>query len=281
MESSRRPLFGRKRSSEGEEDAPGEAFEEEQGSAPPPGAGPPAVVPASGRSGAVGDAASRIQEIIDTAERVAEDIRAEAQAEAERYLDEERSRAAGLHDSHADLLTELAGDLAGQADGLRAQIDRAVQTLESAAGRIRDASAERPEVPSEREQDPTPVPPPIPQPVAYGGTGASSPPPTYESAIEEPAGEEAAGDPETADPEATGPAALGGEEAIESVAVEESISPEEAPPAEPATEEEALLRATQMAVAGSSRDEIAATLQNELGVGDPDPILDQILGPGR
>lgn len=41
------------------------------------------------------------------------------------------------------------------------------------------------------------------------------------------------------------------------------------------------LLATQMAVAGSSRDQIARCLRDELGIKDVDRILDRILGPER
>lgn len=41
---------------------------------------------------------------------------------------------------------------------------------------------------------------------------------------------------------------------------------------------EARLLATQMAISGSSRAEIDACLRNELGVEDPEPLLDAILG---
>jgi hypothetical protein len=39
-----------------------------------------------------------------------------------------------------------------------------------------------------------------------------------------------------------------------------------------------LLRAAQMAVAGSSREEIERALRAELGIGDPGPIVDELLG---
>ena len=45
--------------------------------------------------------------------------------------------------------------------------------------------------------------------------------------------------------------------------------------------EEALLRATQMAVAGSSRGAIERFLVEEYGVDDPDPLLDSVLGADR
>jgi len=43
--------------------------------------------------------------------------------------------------------------------------------------------------------------------------------------------------------------------------------------------EEALLRATQMAISGRSRSEIEAQLRSEFGLEDPEPLLDQVLGP--
>jgi vacuolar-type H+-ATPase subunit H len=48
---------------------------------------------------------------------------------------------------------------------------------------------------------------------------------------------------------------------------------EQAPP------EEAKLLATQIAVAGGSRSEIARRLLDEFGIHDPEPVLNEILGP--
>jgi vacuolar-type H+-ATPase subunit H len=42
--------------------------------------------------------------------------------------------------------------------------------------------------------------------------------------------------------------------------------------------EEALLRATQMAVGGSKRAEIERVLKDEFGISDPSPVLSQVLG---
>lgn len=42
----------------------------------------------------------------------------------------------------------------------------------------------------------------------------------------------------------------------------------------------ARLLATQMAVAGSTRADIRDRLVNDFGIGDPDPLLDSIMGPG-
>ena len=38
------------------------------------------------------------------------------------------------------------------------------------------------------------------------------------------------------------------------------------------------MRAAKMAIAGSGREEIAATLSQEYGIRDPDPILNEVLG---
>jgi hypothetical protein len=57
--------------------------------------------------------------------------------------------------------------------------------------------------------------------------------------------------------------------------------PVEEPSEHPPTRgrENALLRAAQMAVAGSSRDEIEQALASELTISDPSPIVDELLGP--
>ncbi len=54
--------------------------------------------------------------------------------------------------------------------------------------------------------------------------------------------------------------------------------PQQPPPSDPAprVSDEARLLATQMAVAGSSRDEIALRLQEEFGIEDSTAILDEI-----
>ncbi len=53
----------------------------------------------------------------------------------------------------------------------------------------------------------------------------------------------------------------------------------EAEPRRPATPPGARLLATQLAVSGSSREEIAERLRNGFEIEDTDAILDAILGP--
>ncbi len=67
-------------------------------------------------------------------------------------------------------------------------------------------------------------------------------------------------------------------------AVEAQLRTMPAPSASAADEEEgppaaAILRATQLAVSGTDRAQIAKTIGEEFGV-DPEPVLAQVLGPG-
>lgn len=224
--------------------------------APPQPAAEQAAPAAPSR--AVGDAAARIQEIIDTAERVAGEIRGDAELEAERYLESERARASGLHEAHAGLLIELADEMTNQAEAVRAQIEASVDALHAAAARIREAASERPPAPADLGS--------AAQPAPVGEEAVSSV--VEEPEFAEPVASEAEDTP-TPEPQ--------------TALVEEPSEP--APPAPEAgsadsgSEEAALLRATQMAVAGSERSEIATTLRDEMGIEDPNPILDEILGP--
>jgi RNA polymerase sigma-70 factor (ECF subfamily) len=73
------------------------------------------------------------------------------------------------------------------------------------------------------------------------------------------------------------------------IATVEDLAPEGQAPGldEPLTDwrstgrEEALLRATQLAIQGRQRAEIEATLSDELAIENATEIVDQILGPGR
>lgn len=55
--------------------------------------------------------------------------------------------------------------------------------------------------------------------------------------------------------------------------------PEAGPPADVPSAAGARLLATQMAISGSSREEIAARLRNGFEIDDPEAILEAILGP--
>ena len=66
---------------------------------------------------------------------------------------------------------------------------------------------------------------------------------------------------------------------VEEPRAEETPTDKEQPSIELGTPAGARLLATQMAVSGNSREEIAARLRNGFEIQDPDAILDAILGP--
>ena len=98
---------------------------------------PPSDQPDAGGSPAlrrsVGEATERIHEIIDAAERVASEIRSDAEAEARSYLAERRAeadRAAQERNASLDQLTKSLADTAEQfkhqAERMLADLDRAI-----------------------------------------------------------------------------------------------------------------------------------------------------------
>jgi hypothetical protein len=164
-------------------------------------------------------AAERIDEIITTAQQMAEEIRREAEVEAERYLASRRRESERL-------VEDQLGGVRRALTDLRAELDEAEQrTLDPLLGRA-DPGARRAdaEPPATRATAP-------PRPVAYPGTLASA-----ESRERESPGIRTA-DEGTA----------------------------------------ALIRASQLAIQGLSRDRIADALQAEYGIERPDEIIDQIL----
>ena len=56
-------------------------------------------------------------------------------------------------------------------------------------------------------------------------------------------------------------------------------TPAEQPAPEPQIPNEARVLAARMAIAGSSRKEIRRQLRSDYGIADPEPVLDEILGP--
>jgi hypothetical protein len=137
----------------------------------------------------------------------------DAEAEAQRHLTDARAEADLIVAERLSSLAELTDSLIAQADAIRRQSERLLESLEEAKTQI--DSAERPES-------------------ASRGSHLSAVAPVDE--------------PEDEASERGGSAG-------------------------------ARLLATQMAVSGSSREEIAARLRNGFEVDDTDAILDAILGP--
>jgi hypothetical protein len=109
----------------------------------------------------VTEATARIQEIIDAAERVAEEIRADAEAEASRYLDERKRDADRLAEEQARRLSELSDLLAERARYVREQVEALTDALERTVANIRAgttppaaAETEPPVAGEEREAPP-------------------------------------------------------------------------------------------------------------------------------
>jgi len=189
-------------------------------------------------------AAARVDEIVDDAERVASGIIAEAEAEAESYLEGRRRDVEQAIDQWSADLRGLGELLSRQENRLRELTEAMMGELEEIAGVLRRVP---PELDRRRELTPE------------GAPGAPQPPPPERPRQPRSAAERARPKAQEADepqPEARDRSAPHGREA-------------------------ALLRAAQMAVGGSSRDEIERALETELKISDPAPIVDELLGPRR
>lgn len=193
----------------------------------------------------VEQASERIHEIIDAAERVAVEIRSEAEVEAESYMAERRREADRLVAERTAALDQLSLTVADigerfkqRADQMLSELDQVVAEARRGAYRNAPLAAVEPE-PAPRGPEPAPR-ESEPQPaVASAYPGRATGSTVPEGAVG-PAAAAAAGDADTT--------------------------------------AEALLRATQMAVTGKDRDEIARALRTDFPAIDADSILDQILG---
>jgi hypothetical protein len=190
-------------------------------------------------------AARRVDEIVDGAERVASEIIAEAEADAARYLDDRRREV-------DEVMDEWSADLRGLAELLSRQEDRLRELTESMIAELEEMASVLRRIPPEidRRQGPE---------TGRGASRKTIPedrPPRDDESVESPdAGAEPVGGPVAA----------------------QAIEPRD--PARRPGQESALLRAAQMAVGGSSREEIKRALESELSVSDPGPILDELFGP--
>jgi hypothetical protein len=197
----------------------------------------------SGRKPLASSAARRIEAIIEGAEAAAARVIDDAEAKARAYLAEAEAEGDRLVAERLAALGELTDALVAQADAIRRQSELLTRSLEEARQRL-EAEA------------------------------ASKPPAVAPSPVE--AVEEDEGDAEPAVPHLTAVDAPNGE-GVGHAGVRNG---------EPAVERRgqgtpagARLLATQMAVSGSSREEIATRLRNGFEIEDTDAILDAILGP--
>lgn len=238
---------------------------------PPQGGPPPA---SSGDPDAM--AMARVQPIIAAAEQASTAIIAEAEAQAQRYVQESRQRADEIAAARAREMWSVADELIARGEAVRQRSDEllaalayAKQGLEQALGASSPAPPQpsvTPQLPPQPAQQAPPIPPqpaPQPPPQQPAQPAVQQPPPPMQApappAMQTPAPPPAPAPPAMQAPPTPAP------------------SPPPAPVSQPS--EGARLLATQMAVAGSSRDEIASRLFNEFGVQEPGLMLDAILGP--
>lgn len=216
----------------------------------------------------VNEASRQIESILDAAEQAAVEIRAQAQADAD--AEAQRARAESVA-----AMSDVTAPLVQRIENLRVEAAALTHEIEAAAVRLRDLTGPR----SLADLAASPEIAEVPSPAL-----AVAP------AAEEPAPPEAPEPPPPARPSPAfaakskdGPRLpLGGSSPMPVAYPGRGAaapSPAAEPAPAPAVPEEALLRATQMAVGGSSREEIERTLSDEFGLEDASPVVDDILGP--
>jgi vacuolar-type H+-ATPase subunit H len=223
----------------------------------------------------VSSAGERIQVIIEAAEKAAAGIIEDADAQARRYIDTSRQRADVLADERVRVMSDLTDTLIRQAEMVRRQSDELLGALDSARGEL--ASRIGQELSSA-----TPPPAGVPPAPTQDQPPAQAPRVPHLQPVESERPDLQAVEPAAA-PEPTPPQ--------EQPAESPPPAPQETAPASPPPpsgaqsaaaipSDGARLLAAQMAVAGSSREEIETRLRDEFGIQDAGPILDGILGPG-
>jgi hypothetical protein len=239
-----------------------------------------------------GDASQRVQSIVSAAEaeaagllrdaeREAELIRREAQAEGDRLVDEARRRADDLVNERVQLLADMtdgivertemlfdridaAGHVKRQFDDLLRSVGEAAENLTREAGLARRAPARTSHVPrSSASHAPRPPAAHVPrQPTAPVRPVAPTPPP----APAPPPRREPPPVPHVRRPEPVQTA---------------PEPPRRVDDKSDARFDGARLVALQMAVAGSTREEVHSELQRAFRLADPSPILDDVFGGPR
>jgi DivIVA domain-containing protein len=189
-------------------------------------------------------AAEKVSGIISAAEEKAREIEADARREADELLSSARAQAR----EQVERAQSSVAKLVGQADDLRERVGEMLQDV----GGSDEPAAETPGPQPVPEPGPQPVPEPEPPAPEVDPTPVIVPEPTPEP-VPEPSPDPVPEPIPTPDPPA--PAAVNGSE----------------------DEQAARLVAMKMALDGSSRDEIAAHLQQNYRVVDSDGLLDAVL----
>ena len=238
----REALAGGSSSDEEGDDVPEPAPQPTIGGAGQGGASqdPPPQMPSLDRF--LSDAQNKISEVIDAAERVAKDTHSDAQSQAEAYLQSRKKDADTLVANRRAELNEITSSMADRIEDLRSEVDKISKEIAQSIERVKELahSTDDPATAPEPRLSPAPD----LQPVADTPTEA----PAEVEAVADDAGDAGASD---------GGAGDSGTQNREHV----------------------VLRATQLAVAGTERGEIEATLVKEFGIDDAGSIVDEIVGP--
>ena len=213
--------------------------------------------------------AARLAEIVAAAEQAARQVIDEAEAEARERLSDAHEEADRIVAERLAGLAELTDQIGAQAEALRRQAEALQRALAEAKAELgggaegAEAPGDSPRAMGRRASDPDPE-AEAAKPEGPALTVVGSP------KQDEPARAEAPMSPSDAESEAD----LGrrGEPGT-------GATRDDGEPATFGTPAGARLLATQMAVSGSSREEIETRLRNGFAIADTRAILDAILGP--
>jgi hypothetical protein len=241
----------------------------------------------------VSQATERISEIITAAEQVALDIRTDAETQARNYVAAQQREIDRVVNERSGALDRMTETLVESAERFRRQAEQMLNSLEVVIDEARQAldsdrsAIGRPADIPELELAPTPVAQPDfrPEP-GFTPMPARAPEPEPEPEAEAEIEEL---EEEVAEIEAEAEAEVEAEEEVEAEAETSdepavklaayqgtAVDEDEAPSSDDSAE--AMLRATQMAIAGNTREEISRVLEADFPGVNAQQVLDEILG---
>lgn len=249
-------------------------------------------------------ATEKVDSIIDAAETAADQIKADAREDAEAYrLQRTREIEVELA-ARADELNELTGHLIPRIESLQAEARALTGELATTSSKLREVAelgsepasgvatagdSSDPEGPSTgaAEERAEALIRAADAKDARSSAKADEPADADiepSSTVEPTTEPDADPEPDAVDSPPSGPTPAGPAPVAYSGTRTQATKPDEQPPSPSAkrttdSHEDALLRATQLAVSGSSRSEIESALRNEFELDDVDSVLDGILGP--
>ncbi len=215
-----------------------------------------------------GPVTGHLQTVIEAAERAADAIRADAEAQARRHLTDAQQKADRLTAERLRQIAEVTDELIEHATVVKEHSESMVAALERAISAISDGPDDRPLTAEDSDAgDPTPELNVAADSAPAQGPVPVAPPVQIEEVPSEPASAESeqvagrsTGDADTREPD---------EPPIIGAQLDSGPGPRTA----------ALLRATQMAISGSDRETVGATIWSEFGI-DPSRVLDQVFAAG-